>query len=166
ETWLPDRCYPLRAPRAAVSDEPVDSWHASGDSKLSSAATRNRKNTLFCQCPVQKVEPILAPEQFVAVDVGRRPEDLAINGLLRQRLVACDDLRAPGATSQRDGIQSKLAGDFHQRGFGGDVAFLFPDRTADRSGQRQCLHDALLLCGENPRGSEISVHGEEPRLHV
>src|SRR5205814_1175197 len=134
ETWLPDRCYPLRAPRAAVSDEPVDSWHASGDSKLSSAATRNRKNTLFCQRPVEKVEPILAPEQFVAVDVGRRPEDLAIDGLLRQRLVARDDLGRCGTAAQRDSVHSQFAGDVHQRRLGRDVAFLLPDRAADRPG--------------------------------
>src|SRR5215472_5409488 len=38
------------------------------------------KNSLFCQRPVQKVEPILSPEQLVAIDVGRRAEHLPLDG--------------------------------------------------------------------------------------
>ncbi len=42
-----------------------------------------RANPLLCQCAVQEVEPILPPVERVAVDVGGRAEDLAVDRLLR-----------------------------------------------------------------------------------
>src|ERR1700687_1938151 len=46
------------------------------------------KKPLLCQCTCKKVEPILSPERLVTINVGRRTEDLAVDRLLRQRVVA------------------------------------------------------------------------------
>ena len=77
--------------------------------------TANRENTLFCQRPVQKVEPILTPERLVAIDVRRRAEDLAVDRLLRQRVVARADVGCSGAFGQRLGVESLLGCDRGQR---------------------------------------------------
>src|SRR5439155_5770640 len=67
-----------------------------------------QENSLFCQCPVQKVEPILSPEELVPVDVRRRAEYLALDRLLGERLVARENLGCRGSERQRGGVERKL----------------------------------------------------------
>jgi hypothetical protein len=43
---------------------------------------RYRENVLFCQFPGQEVEPILSPEQLIAVNVGGCAKYLAIDRFL------------------------------------------------------------------------------------
>src|SRR6266700_2383877 len=125
-----------------------------------------QENSLFCQCPVQKVEPILSPEELVPVDVRRRAEYLALDRLLGERLVARENLGRRGSTRQRGGVETKLLCDSDERRFGRDVALLRPDRTTDGSGQRHGRAGALLLRGENPRRREVAVHGKESWLAI
>src|SRR6202171_4817430 len=97
--------------RARASFRPVAGCRGS---VLQEIATEP-ENTLFCQCTVQKVEPILSPERLIAINVGRRAEDLAVDRLLRQRVVA--RRRGPGSRS-RDKlrrIESHSAGNGSQR---------------------------------------------------
>ena len=58
------------------------------------ALQRSRENALFCQRPVQKVEPILTPKGLVEINKGRRAEDLPLDRFLRQRIVAFGDVCA------------------------------------------------------------------------
>ena len=46
-------------------------------------AGRRLANTLLCQFAVQKVEPVLSPEEFVAIDVRGGAEDLPVDRFLR-----------------------------------------------------------------------------------
>src|SRR5260370_36539487 len=73
-----------------------------------------QENSLFCQCPVQKVEPILSPEELVPVDVRRRTEYLALDRLLGERLVARKHLGRRGSPAQRGSVESKLLRDAGQ----------------------------------------------------
>src|SRR5690349_3111220 len=46
------------------------------------------ENTLFCQFSSNEVESVLSPEDFAVDDVGRRPEDPALDRFLRVGRVA------------------------------------------------------------------------------
>src|SRR6202140_4030921 len=82
------------------------------------------ENTLFCQCTVQKVEPILSPERLIAINVGRRAEDLAVDRLLRQRVVARRGVRGSRSRGKLRRIESHSAGNGSQRRLVGYIALL------------------------------------------
>src|ERR1700687_4006816 len=97
------------------------------------------ENTLFCQCTVQKVEPILSPERLVTINVGRRTEDLAVDRLLRQRVVAGCRVRRSRTGRQLRRIESLSFGDGGERRLVGYVALLGPDGAQQGFGQTQRL---------------------------
>src|SRR5215831_20385182 len=99
----------------------------------------DRKNALFCQRTVQKVEPVLSPEGLVAVDVSRRAEDLALDRFLRQRVVARADVSLSCALAKAYGVEALLGGERRQRGRVGDISLLNPDRTHDRARELETL---------------------------
>src|SRR6185436_11490901 len=117
--------------------------------------TANRQNTLFCQRSVQKVEPILTPERLLSIDVRRRPEDLAVDRLLRQRLITLADVRGGGALGQRRGVESLLGCNRGQRVAFRDIPLLCPHRAQQGAGQLERANGALLRQrGQNPFRSE------------
>src|ERR1700681_1315024 len=84
------------------------------------------ENTLFCQCAVQKVEPILSPERLVAINVGRRTEDLAGDRLLCQCVVARRGVGRGGDRSQQRRVKPLLGGNRSKRRRVRDIALLGP----------------------------------------
>src|SRR6266853_935910 len=95
------------------------------------------ENTLFCQRTVQKVEPILSPERLIAINVGRRTEDLAVDRLLRQCVVTRCRVRRSRAGRQLRRIESLSGGDGGERRLVGYVALLGPDGAQQRRSQTQ-----------------------------
>src|SRR6202030_3972576 len=105
------------------------------------------ENTLFCQCTVQKVEPILSPERLIAINVGRRAEDLAVDRLLRQRVVARRGVRGGRSRGKLRRIESHSAGNGSQRRLVGYIALLGPDGAQQGPGQTQSAGLALQRVG-------------------
>src|SRR5689334_3151699 len=117
-------------------------------------------NSLFCQRPVQKVEPILSPEQLVAVNVRGRAEHLARDRFAGERLVPPGNRLAGRAFRQRSGIESQRLGDVDEGGLRRYVALIVPEGAPDRARQGERLPGIPLFRGENPVRRPISVGGK------
>src|SRR5437867_2213515 len=157
------RCHPGPAPcwrRWCVGMKPRSAAFASLSAK------RSRENALFCQCSVQKVEPILSPEQLVAVDVRWRAEDLAIDRLFGQAVVRGGDFRSISARGERCGVESLLARDCRYDIGLGDVELLHPHRAHQRGGKLQRLVGAVFERSKNAPRRQVPRHGKELWLHI
>src|SRR6185369_3573859 len=95
-------------------------------------------NSLFCQCAVQKVEPILSPEELARVNVGGRTENATVDRFLRQRRIAHRDVRGLGACREGCRVASTSRTDRLQNRGIVNVALLCPQRTAERQRQIEC----------------------------
>src|SRR5947209_15081561 len=160
-------CYPGRPfPHAAARSVPLVPAMPLSARLEAGAGARTHENALFCQRPVQEVEPVLAPEKLVAIDVGGCTEHLALDRLVGERLVAHRDVVARRALVKFRSVEAKRSRDFGKRGFVRDVALLRPDRTSDRASQGQSLRSVVFFGRENPVRRTIAVDREEARLAV
>src|SRR5215831_1495665 len=75
--WPRLSCAPLPAGRTAFCAGRVPGAFAGRHGPA--LEDRDRPNSLFCQCAVQKVEPILSPEHLAVADVRRRAEHAAVD---------------------------------------------------------------------------------------
>src|SRR5216683_3402818 len=156
--WPSSSCSPPARGRACAARRASTACATSGWACRSEPLIR-REGAL------EKIEPVLAPIEFVPVDVSRRAEDLALDRFRRVGIELVARRGTVGGGDQRRAVEAVFRADRRHRRTVGDVALLRPYRAQQRIGENAGV-GAALLRRDDGAGGVIARHRKMLGLEI